>query len=259
MKHGVLVLMIFMLFALFCAPVFAQPSTKSVETLMLDNFDTEGEQNYQFHGKTYNWTWALRTSRFIADGFPKAGYFNGVPNSLRPLQAEDAEPKVYGVQVAFDRKGDNWFEILPVAEGDDGEQSSFEIPLSGLVKQMDLWVWGANYAYVLEAMIRDSDGRVHVLRATPLNFNGWRNIVINIPSSIRQQSRLRTAPQNLSFVGFRVRTDPNEYVDNFSIFFDQLKFTAHTLNNIFDGYELKAVDFGDSDSGYSSTKEVDAK
>ena len=262
MKHGILISVCLVLFVLFCAPVFAQPSTQSVETIMLDNFDTEGEQNYQYRGETFNWTWRLQASRFIEEGYPKVGYFDGIPNSLRPLQPEGAEPKVFGVQVAYHRKGDNWFEIIPTIEGEDGEQTNYEIPLGGLVKQIDFWVWGANYVYVLEVLVRDAEGRVHVLRASPMNFNGWRNVVVNIPSSIKQQSRLRSGPENLTFVGFRVRSDPNEFVDDFVIFFDQFKYTAHTLNNIFDGYELKNIDFGEGSSSDSSSyedSEVNAK
>ncbi len=274
MKHIVVACMCLILLVLFCVPAIAQPSTKSVETIILDNFDNEGAQDYLFHGSTYNWTWRLQASRFVTsekdsngnvtDSYPKSGYFSAVPNSLRPLQAEGADPKVFGVQAKFDRKGDNWFEILPCTTDDSGEETNFEIPLSGLVKQIDFWVWGANYKYVLELMVRDADGRVNVLRATDLSFNGWRNVIVNIPSSIRQQSRLRSGPQNLTVVGFRVRSDPSEYVDDFMIFFDQLKYTSHTLNNIFDGFELKYADFGEQDSSYSSNSSssgpsVDAK
>ena len=63
----------------------------------------------------------------------------------------------------------------------------------------------------------------------------------------------------MSFVGFRIRTDAEEYVDDFVIFFDQIKYTTNPLSFIFDGYELKEVDFGDeSDSSESSeTTEVE--
>ena len=53
----------------------------------------------------------------------------------------------------------------------------------------------------------------------------------------------------MTFVGFRIRSDAEEYVDNYVVFFDQLKYTSNSLSNIFDGYELKEVDFGDSSSG----------
>ena len=47
------------LFAI-CVPVFSQPNSKSVETFLIDNFDTDQE-----------WTWTTNASRFIAEGYPK--------------------------------------------------------------------------------------------------------------------------------------------------------------------------------------------
>jgi hypothetical protein len=104
---------------------------------------------------------------------------------------------------------------------------------------MDFWVWGANYNYKLEVLVRDADGRVHVLKAGSLHFQGWRNIVLNIPTWIRQHSYIRSGRPDMTFVGFRIRTDVTAAVDNYVIFFDQLKYTTNTLSNIYDGYELK--------------------
>ena len=61
----------------------------------------------------------------------------------------------------------------------------------------------------------------------------------------------------MTFVGFRIRSDAEEYVDNYVIFFDQIKYTSNSLSNIFDGYELKEVDFGDSEDSSSDSKEVE--
>ena len=138
----------------------------------------------------------------------------------------------------------------------------FEIPFIGDVSTIDFWVWGANYKYYLEVMVRDATGRVHVLQAGTLAFNGWKNIIINIPGWIQQHSHLRSGPENLTFVGFRVRTDAEEYVDDFVIFFDHMKYTSNSLSFIYDGYELNDVDFGEaskSSSSKSSTSVGDAK
>ena len=225
-------------------PVFAQPNSKSIETFVMDDFDSAGSQNYMYNGKQYSWDWEVGSSRFIADGYPKSGYFEGVPNSLKQLhKGEDKDFKVFGVKTAFKRKGDNWFEVYPTADG-----KTFEIPFIGIVSQMDFWVWGSGYNYYLEVMVRDALGTVKVLPAGSLAFHGWRNIIINIPGWIQQSSHLRSGPENLTFVGFRIRSDAEEYVDNFVIYFDQIKYTSNSLSLIYDGYELNDVDFGDSDS-----------
>ncbi|MFA6856288.1 MAG: flagellar filament outer layer protein FlaA [Treponema sp.] len=233
MKKGLVVFLNLALLSLLCMPAFSQPSSRSVETFVMDNFDKEDG---------HEWTWTVNASRFIAEGYPKSGYFNGIPESLKPLRkAEDGEPKVFGVKTAFNRKGDNWFEIYPVKDS-----KPYEIPFIGTVTQLDFWVWGANYMYYLEVMVRDVDGRVHVLPVTNLAFNGWRNVVVNIPGWLNQHSKLRSGRSAMTFVGFRVRTDPEEFVDDFMIYFDQLKYTTNSLAEMFDGYELKDTDFGNT-------------
>jgi hypothetical protein len=54
---------------------------------------------------------------------------------------------------------------------------------------------------------------------------------------------LRTGRTDLSLVGFRVRSDSNEAVDDYVIYFDQLKYTTNTLANVYDGYDLRNADF----------------
>ena len=231
-------------------PVFAQPNSRSIETFVMDDFDSAGSQNYMYNGKQYSWDWTVGSSRFIAEGYPKTGYFEGIPNSLKQLhKGEDKEFKVFGVKTAFKRKGDNWFEVYPTAD-----DKPFEIPFVGIVSQVDFWIWGSGYNYYLELMVRDALGTVKVLPAGSLAFHGWKNIVINIPGWIQQQSHLRSGPENMTLVGFRIRSDAEEYVDNFVIYFDQIKYTSNSLSLIYDGYELNEVDFGDSSSDAEAGK-----
>lgn len=233
MKKGLKVFVNLSLLFALCLPAFSQPHQKSVETFVIDNFDTEKE-----------WKWTVNASRFIAEGYPKFGTFAGIPNSLKPFQPADVEPKVFGLQSAFNRKGDNWLEIIPMKDG-----KTYEIPFVGTVDHLDFWVWGADYLYYLEVMIRDSDGRVHVLPCGHLRFNGWRNVIVKIPGWISQHSRLRSGPRNLSLIGFRIRSDAAEYVDDFTFYMDNLKYMSNSLSFIFDGYELKDQSFEDAESG----------
>lgn len=226
----------FMLLMLCGVYAFAQPSSRSFAVELIDDFDTEQDAK-----------WTVTTSRFIAEGFPKFGYFAGIPNSLKPFQKEGVESKVFGVRTAFNRKGDNWFEITRQKDGKIDEYNFI-----GTVDHLDFWVWGANYRYYLEIMVRDSDGMVHILPACNLMFSGWKNVVVKIPGWMRQCSRLRSGPHYMTFVGFRVRTDGNEYVDDFTIYFDRLQYMTNTLAYIYDGYELNENDFADAETGSSA-------
>lgn len=239
MKRGLKVLIGLACFCVIGLPLFAQPSSKSVETFVMEDFDSAGEQNYLYKGKTYSWDWAVNSSRFVAEGYPKTGYYEGIPNSLKQLRkGSDKEFKVFGVKTAFNRKGDNWFEVYPTLD-----DKPFEIPFVGTVTQLDFWMWGANYKYYLEVMVRDSLGTVHVLPAGSLCFSGWKNIIVNIPGWIQQHSHLRSGPEDMTFVGFRIRSDAAEYVDNFVLFIDQIKYTTNSLTYIYDGYELNEIEF----------------
>lgn len=233
MKKGVVVFTSLALALLCSVPAFAQFSTKAVETRVIDDFDNTGDNE---------WTWNVLHSKGMDtdNGFPKINYFNGQPNTLRVMNASpDEEHKVLGVQVSYKRKGENWFEIYPEKDG-----NPYEIPLIGKVTMLDFWMWGADYYYYIDVLVRDADGRVITLPAGNLAFKGWKNVIIDIPTWVRQVSPMRTGPKNIAFVGFRVRTDPNEYVDDFTIFFDQMKFTTNIMNNIYDGYDLRSIDFG---------------
>ena len=237
MKKGLVVCMCFGLLLLFSSPAFSQEAMqtqKSTESFMIDNFNNESGNA---------WTWDVSASRYVADGYPKTGYFDGIPNSLKYLLKDGKDnQKVLGVQIAFKRKGDNWFEVYPVKDG-----KAYEIPFVGTVTQIDFWVWGAHYMYFLDVIVRDADGRVHVLPAGNLAFDGWKNLVVSVPGWIRQHSRSSSGRDAMSFIGFRIRTSPEEFVDSYTIFFDQMKYVTRALANIFDGYELKEADFGNSE------------
>ena len=241
MKKGAVILGSLVLAFAFCLPAVAQPSTRAVETIVIDNFDTP---------ESMDWNWQVKASRFVTEGYPLVKSFEGMPNSLRPYH-KDSDPtaQVLGVKAKFDRKGDNWFEVFPAAS--DGTLA--EIPFLGTVTQIDFWVWGANYLYRLEVLVRDAEGRVHVLKAGDLQFQGWRNVVINVPGYIKQHSKLRSGPEAMTFIGFRIRSDANEAVDDFTVYFDQLKYTTNTLSNVYDGYDLRKSDFGDGASASSDS------
>ena len=216
-------------------PAFSQAPSRSVETVMIDDFDGTND--------AVTWTWNVQASRFVTENYPIINTFEAMPNSLKAVTNPEDTHKVIGVKTKFDRKGDNWIEIYPEKDG-----KPYEIPFRGNVKTLDFWVWGAHYLYFLDVLVRDADGRIHIIHAGNLAFDGWRNIIVDIPTYIRQHSRLRSGPEQMTFVAFRITTDPAEYVDDYVVYFDHFKYSTGALAYIFDGYELQKADFGDDET-----------
>jgi hypothetical protein len=80
MKRGLKVFVSLACIFVIGLPLFSQPSSRSVETFVLDNFDSSDSNE---------WTWNVNSSRFVAEGYPKTGYYDGIPNSLKPLRRPD--------------------------------------------------------------------------------------------------------------------------------------------------------------------------
>ena len=235
MKKGLILFASFALLLTVGIPAFSQAPSRSVETVMIDDFDGTND--------AVTWTWNVQASRFVTENYPIINTFEAMPNSLKAVTNPEDTHKVIGVKTKFDRKGDNWIEIYPEKDG-----KPYEIPFRGNVKTLDFWVWGAHYLYFLDVLVRDADGRIHIIHAGNLAFDGWRNVIVDIPTHIRQHSRLRSGPEQMTFVAFRITTDPAEYVDDYVVYFDHFKYSTGALAYIFDGYELQKADFGDDET-----------
>jgi len=237
MKHGGLIIAgLVLLFALFVMPVTAQSRSVNYETYIVDNFDSPDT----------NWTWAVIGSRFVTQGFPVLKYFDGMPNAIRVTQTDaNGSYKFLGMEVQFTRKGDNSVDIYPTKKGTDGKAVPYEIPFKGRISRLDLWVWGANYAYDLEILVRDCNGRVFTLPMGLVNHEGWKNMSVMVPTNIQQASPYLNGTQQMSFVAFRIRSRPTERVDSFYIFFDQFKALTDTFMPSYDGFELVGAQFSD--------------
>jgi hypothetical protein len=127
--------------------------------------------------------------------------------------------------------------VYPVLRSDP-DAGAYEIPIPGRVMSMDMWIWGANLRYYIEVFVRDHRGVVHNLRLGDIAFPGWRNLRVNIPTSIPQSRRTLPSYAGLSFVKFRIWTQPVERVDNFYVYFKQLKILTNTFETLFDGNDL---------------------
>ena len=245
MRHGGLIFAsVVAVFLCTAFPLSSQQSEVNYQTYMIDTFDnSEGE-----------WLWHGVGSKFVTDGYPIVKYFDGMPRAVRVMNEEAENAKFLGVQVKFNRRGDNWLDIVPSKQGDNGLEP-YEIPFKGEISRLDMWVWGAGYYYDLEVLVRDCYGRVHAVPAGVLNFKGWKNMSVNIPKSIPQHSKYIGSEKNLRFVAFRIRTRPTEHVEDFYIFIDQFKALTNVFVDSYDGYELADADFGKAETSNTGNKE----
>ena len=245
MRHGSLIFAsVVVVFLCTLFPLSSQEAEVNYQTYMVDTFDNaEGE-----------WSWHAVGSKFVTNGFPVLKLFDGMPHALKVMDESSENAKFLGVQVKFNRRGDNWMDIVPSKQGEKGLEP-YEIPFKGNIARLDMWVWGAGYYYDLEVLVRDCYGRVHALRMGTLNFKGWKNMSVSVPKSIPQSSNYINAEKELKFVAFRVRTRPSEHVEDFYIFMDQFKVLTDVHKDSYDGYELANVKFGDSEGASSTAKE----
>ncbi len=236
MKKGAIVTVCGLILAFVCVPLVAQKRGINYQTYMVETFDAPDASE---------WSWSGTGSKFITEGYPILKSFDGMPNAVRVMNGDpEKEYKFLGIEFKFNRMGNNWVDIFPVKD----DSVPYEIPFKGIVSRLDLWVWGAGYDYDLEVLVRDCNGRVHTLAIGNLRFEGWKNMSVNIPSSIPQSSRYISNVKQLKLVTFRIRTKPTEKVHDFYIFMDEIKVLTNTYSASYDGFELLKAEFGEADN-----------
>jgi hypothetical protein len=212
----------------------AEQATMAFETRILETFNGDGDSPY---------VWKTQASRFISNindvQYPLLTYVDAWPIAAFGYnRSSDSAPlRSLGLHGKFDRQGYNWIDLYPVL-ADDPDERPYEIMIPGKIQNMDLWVWGSNFRFYIEAYFRDYMGVVHTLKLGDLNYVGWRNLRVNVPTNIRQTRRVIPSHAGLSFVKFRIWTQPVERVDNFYIYFKQFKVLTDVFDGLFDGNDL---------------------
>ena len=233
---------------------YSDDLTVDLTSVVLENFNGETAHEWNDGRRTRNleFSWALAASKFATtktdeDGnetkYPRSTYVEAWPIALLGYNRNgDQEIKSFGINGSFDRRGYNWIDIYPVqGEGDDA--APFEIPMPGRVRNIDLWVWGSNLNFNMEAYVRDHEGAVHRIQMGSLAYTGWKNIRANMPNFIPQSKRVLPSLASLKFVKFRIWTQPTERVNNFYVYFKQFKVLTDTFESLFDGEELADPDY----------------
>jgi hypothetical protein len=182
--------------------------------------------------------WIVRGSKFATEGFPRQAHVNTWPEALFRQEPEGRTLNSLGIHARFDRQGYNYVEIIPAEEGENGDLVESSIRIPGRVQQLDLWYWGSNFDYYLEIHLRDYRGIVHVLELGDLNFLGWQNLRVNIPTFIPQSVQYAPSFRGLEIVNFVIWTRPQERVNDYYAYLDQIKVTTDLFEEPFDGERL---------------------
>ena len=218
--------------ALLCLVVpgiaFADESTTNLQSIVLESFDP-GPNRHQ---------WYAQGSQFIAKGYPKWTFAKAWPEALFGRNTDNKDLEVLGVNAAFDRQGYNRLEIFPVTKDSSGKLVSDPIQIPGRVHSLDLWVWGSDHNYYMEVQLEDYTGAVHVLRLGGLNYAGWRDLNVNIPSYIPQSVNTIPKLRGLKLIKFIIWTEPTADVSNFYVYLDQIKVLTDTFESRIDGEGL---------------------
>lgn len=231
MRRGGLKIVCLPILLLLLAPTLSvaqEDRTVNLESRVLESFDPNDRAS----------DWLVRGSKFVADGFPKKAYAESWPEALYGANREGKELEVLGAHFKFNKQGYNYIEFIPVRENDEGNLVPNPLTIPGRAKQLDLWVWGSDYDYYLEAHLRDHRGMVHTLKLGNLDFVGWKNLRIDIPGYIPQSSDHVPYLEQLSLVKLVLWTKPTEAVRDCYVYFDQIKVLTDVFVDRFDGDAL---------------------
>jgi len=263
MKHSsfrVVFLVLFLAGAALAA--FGDDLTVNLESKIVDSFDNTEDSIY---------VWRKEASRYAVgkdpadkdnpsfanmgleegDFFPKINHFEIWPMALFRNNRDQKELRSLGIWGKFKRMGYNWIDIYPTLKSEGDEAGPYEIPIPGRVRYLDLWAWGSNLNYYMEAYLRDEQGVVHIIYLGNLGFQGWKNLRAGIPTAIPQRKRIILDPTSsntlptmdrnaifLKFIKFRIWTTPREMVGNFYIYLDHFKVLTDTFFSLYDGDDL---------------------
>jgi hypothetical protein len=191
-----------------------------------------------FDDPATNGNWMVQGSKYVTQGFPVLQLVRAWPEALYGRNRDSKQLFAMGVHAKFDRKSYNFIEIIPAAKDASGKLAPQGIPIPGRVKSLDMWVWGANYNYTLDAHLRDYQGIDHVLHLGSLQFSGWKNMSTTISGAIPQSRPYIPRYAGLELTKLVIWTAPDEKVDDFYFFIDEITVITDLYETRFDGEDL---------------------
>jgi hypothetical protein len=182
--------------------------------------------------------WIVQGSKFATAGYPQMQIVRAWPEALYGKNKDNKALFALGVHSKFDRKSYNYIEIIPAAKDSSGKLVPQGIPIPGRVRSIDMWVWGANYNYTLDMHLRDYQGIDHVIHMGSLEFAGWRDLVGTVSGAIPQSRPYIPRFAGLELTKLVIWTSPEEKVDDYYFFIDEINCITDLFETRFDGDDL---------------------
>ncbi len=227
MKQGIrLFVCVLALLILGSSPLLAQTRRPMINSVVLDDFNDPSS------------LWMVRGSRFVNNDLLDWEWVRAWPEALHRTEPEDVTLRSLGIRAGFNRIGYNYLEIIPAQENEDGELVARTIPLPGTAQSIDMWVWGSNRDYYVDIQLRDHRGIVHTLRVGDINYRGWDNIFVDVPTWIPQQVSYVPQRRGLELVKIVLWTRPTERVNEFYVYLDELRVVTNLAEDYWDGEQL---------------------
>ena len=164
-------------------------------------------------------------------------YFEETPHGLGYSGGDSKKSML--IKGAFTRKGYNYIDVIPQKP---------QAPFPGSMRSFDMWVWGGNFNYILEAHLESYRGFLYRLPMGNLRYYGWRNLTLRIPNTIRRDEQYAPRKKALTFRKFRLYASPQERTDRFHTFFDYAKIVTDMYQEQYDGWELEKLIAEDIDN-----------
>jgi hypothetical protein len=226
--------------------------TVNLESRIIEDFDEKPTTRWIARGSKFT-TVERDQGGKATQVYPVLASTPGYPLAAFGRSKDKPDRGTLGLHGKFDRKGYNFIEIIPAAEAPANTEDSKvvyadlagkkwvhrPIELPGKIHYMDLWVWGSNLKYYLDVHLEDYKGEDFVIRMGDLNFFGWKNLRIGIPSYISQASGTVPRFRNLRFTKFTLWTRPEERVDDFYFYLDHFKVLTDLFESRYDGDDLE--------------------
>lgn len=195
-----------------------------------------------FNNPATTGNWIVQGSKYVTQDFPQLQVIRAWPEAIYGKNKDNKPLFSLGVHAKFDRKSYNFIEIIPAAKDSSGKLVPKSIPIPGRVKNIDMWVWGANFNYTLYAHLRDFQGVDHVIRMGSLLFAGWKNLSAPISGAIPQARQYIPRFAGLELTKLVIWTAPDEKVDDYYFFINDINCITDLFETRFDGEDLADPD-----------------